>query len=329
MIKILLKYSVLLIIALFLMLFVYLTTPSTGLNIIVNKLNKWQPEHLHISRVTGALNRNIYINHIQYRSQGTNVSVNNINIHIQPLGLLLAEFRITHLHIGTVQISTTSHHKTTSPMQAPHWKLPLRLQLYDFTLQSLQLKHDNNKNDFNHIILSAYTKSDYIQVRHLFLTKKKNTLSLNGYVDLKPITLDLHIKVSQGDKTLTKTRITGIGSWQKLTLRNSMSLPVKMNNTLSLYKLFTQPSWKLTGHIDSSPLGTIDKRLESLQFNGYYSGYGSNNTASFSGQLKSDISTLASSVNIKLKSDNIKQQKISGNIKWKELNWPMNKASQY
>jgi translocation and assembly module TamB len=328
MIKIIFKYTLLSLLCLFLIAFVYLTTTSTGLNIIVNKLNTWQPQNLQISQVQGAFNRNIKIAQIHYKNATTDINIKNISLRIQPLALFLAELRVTQLHIDTVRVTTISTNNN-SPIQPPHWQLPLRLRLQDFLLEHLILTQNKQTTRYNTINANAYLKSNYANIEQFNVTKQKKTFTLQGYLDLQPIALNLHFQLKQANKILVDTRLQGLGSWKKLSLRNSMLSPVIMNNTISINDIFTHLTWQLKGHINSQPLGKLNASLDSLKLNGNYSAYGSNNSLNFSGELKSNEQELASKIMIEAESNDLKKQQLQAKLSWQNLSWPLQKNNQY
>ena len=136
-------------------------------------VSHFTPGTLKFASVSGALNRTITIKSISYHNNSVAISGDMVQLHLQPLALLLNELRIDSLQAKHLKIHLLTTQASNKPISAPHFFLPVKLKLTYIHIQTIDFIKAKQAYQLQNFALNSFIKSNTIDINHLQTTYQK------------------------------------------------------------------------------------------------------------------------------------------------------------
>lgn len=200
-------YRVLILLALFISLIVFLLTTTPGLFILYEVAALVIPGHLQIEGISGQAINQITFKHLHYVSKTLDVEANDFSLSWHPQDLRKKKLSIHQIAVAKLKIietaESTDQPKTSDSFSLP--SLPLSIDLQHVSCQELQISQKGTSHQIDRIHLQAWMTAQTLQVDHLDLVYKGHQLIMRAITQTQwpyqaAVNLQLHplASVAQG-----------------------------------------------------------------------------------------------------------------------------------
>ncbi len=278
--KIWLKHLVLscfLLILLLTSILLFLISTEIGLKLISTQAQYWLPQ-LSIEKVEGRLIENLHIQNLVYKTQDTQITVNEFKFYWEVSALFNSTLHISQFYLNQIKIklppstSSTETSEETQPIELPNIKLPIKIvlddaQIHDFTL----IQPNADPIVVERVILQA-SVIDNLLIRKLQIDAPLFDIHLKakaelGFIAPHPVELILDWSATLLDPKLPllgKAQIQG--DLKQLIIKHQLIQPVtsqlqtQVNNVLNKLSWQAQLDWQAFNY-------PFDKKTQLVQIN--------------------------------------------------------------
>ena len=322
MIKALIKYIILAVAILLLSFFIFISTTTPGAKLIFSIASQLAPGTLNFQAISGALNRTVTINSINYKNNSIVVTGDAIKFHIQLLALILNELRINSLQAKHLKIQLLDVKPSSKPTETPEFSLPIKLKLSNLHLQNFTLIKAKQSYQLQNFNLNSLIKSNTIDIIHLQTTYQKNDYLAQGTIKFRPINFNLNVQIAKQQNILFSTKIQGYGDWKKLIIKTHINTPAKVEASLTLHNILDHLSWQLIGNLQNFSAQQYDKSIDYQHITGTFNGNGDNKQANFLANIVLDKRVPKSNITFQLESKDLLAKRFIAQLKWQNISLP-------
>ena len=328
--KHLLRYTLLLLVALFIIGFTWLTMSTSGLQTTLYIAEKIIPGELQTADITGSFSKGIHIGQLSYTSAPLKINLENLYLKMQPLTLFAAELRITKLTIEQIKIVVAPSTQTATPLTELQWHLPLRLALHDINITHLIYEQNHQVSVLENLMLTGNLNSNYLELTQLQLTYNKLIYALQGDISVNPIAGALYFSVlNTQQQPQFAMSLSALGNWQHLNLKGEITTPLNFTFNSEITNVLTNAEWKFKGIVENLNPHVLLNELDNAAYEGTINGQGNTRKLSLSSTLTPQENRQKQDIQLQLSSVDLQHLLFNLHLQWHNFDWPLSGTPHY
>lgn len=334
MMKHLFRYLILLILALAVLSFTWLTMSTSGLKTALYILQKVTPGELNISGVSGSFSQGIKLTQLTYDAPETKIQLENLQLQTQPLALFRGELQITNLQVQRLKISSMPTATKTTPPTHLYWYLPLHVALQNVNVKKIILQHDKQTTVIDDFLLQAFLISNHLELTQLQLTYNQLIYHLEGDLGVQPIIGALHFSVRDLQKQPKfSISISGNGNWQQLALKGEITTPLTATFNSQISNMLENPQWDLKAIIQNFNPHTLLENIDDAPYEGVVNAHGTMQQllldAKLTPQFNQKHDSEQQAIKLQIMSSDLQNLLFKAHLQWNNFDWPLRGTPQY
>jgi translocation and assembly module TamB len=330
MIKHLFRTIVLLILALGIISFTWLTMSTPGLKTSLYVLQKVIPGELRISGIQGSFSQGMTIAKLSYSNPQIKLEIENLHLKTQPLALFKGELRITELTIEQLQIVSLPSNTPSAPLTELYWYIPLKIALQNIMIKHISSQHNTLITKFDNLLLNGMLSSNHLELTQLQLTYNSLIYHLEGQAGVKPLEAILHFSIMDLQlQPKFALSLNAIGDWQQLALKGQVTIPATFSFESTISDVFKNPRWTLHAIIEDLNPHNLNPKLDSVVYQGEINAQGTPQQLTLDAQFIPQENREKQRLQLKLTSADLQNLFFAAHLQWENINWPLVGTPQY
>jgi translocation and assembly module TamB len=328
--KHLLRYTLLVFVALFIVGFAWLTMSTSGLQTTLYIAEKIIPGKLNTSGIAGSFSKGIHITKISYAYPPLKINIENLHLKMQLLALFAAELHINELNIEQLNIVDVPSTQVSAPITDIKWYLPLRLALHNVNIKHLVYQQNQHTTPIENLMLTGNINSNYIGLTHLQLTYNKLIYALQGDISVNPIVGALYFSVLNAQQQPQfAMSLRTMGNWQQLNLKGEITTPLNFSFNSEITSVLTNAEWKFKGIVENLNPHDLLSDLNNAAYEGTINAQGSTQRLSLNSTLTPKENLEKQDIQLQLTSTDLQNLLFNLHLQWHNVNWPLSGTPQY
>ncbi|MSP53071.1 MAG: hypothetical protein EXR81_02315 [Gammaproteobacteria bacterium] len=328
--KHLLRYTLLIVVALFIIGFSWLTMSTSGLQTTLYIVEKIIPGELHTSGIEGSFSKDIDIAQFSYTSAAVKINIENLHLKTQPLALFAAELHLSKLNMDQIKIVVTPNTETTTPLTELQWHLPLRLTLQNINIKHLVYQQNQHEIVFENLMLTGNLNSNHLELTQLQLTYNNLIYALQGDFRVAPIVGALHFSIMNAkQQPQFAMSLSTLGNWQNLNLKGKITTPLNFTFNSEITHVLSKPKWEFKGIIEALDPHDLFSHIDHAAYEGTINAHGDIQKLSLSSALTPKENREQQVIQLQLTSTDLQHLLFDLHLHWNNLDWPLSGTHQY
>jgi translocation and assembly module TamB len=324
------QYTLLTLSALFVAIFVFISSTTPGLKWLVNTIESLSHQTIKIEITSGSLNHNVHIKHFNLKNKTLQIEANNIILHTNPLALLTGTAYLENLSIHdlTIHVLQTPE-KVASKTSNTTFKLPIKITADNIAIGKINYHTDTQNIILENLQTQLSLRSNIVNLKKLAVTYNQVNYQVHADINLAPINFTVSILAQRNTQSIFAMTFNGAGDWQHVTSQLVLQQPIRLNLNIEFADLLGNFSWKLNGDLKNFDIKQFYPHIQLPSLQGKIFATGSKNTLASMVNLEYQDNPLQTKLHIKLSSSDLIHTQFTLNTDWQNLALNPTSATHY